>query len=327
MDKPPYETTPAILRLIGVISEKLGAVKAVRLDNPPPAYQRRNRIRTIQSSLEIEGNTLSVEQVTAVLNGEPVVGPRKDILEARNAIEVYDRLDEWKPFELQSLLAAHGMLMKGLVELPGQLRSSAVGIVKGRKIAHLAPPGEMVAPLIKNLMAFAKTDDAPLLLKSCVFHYELEFIHPFTDGNGRMGRLWQTRLLMEHSRVFQFLPVEPMVNARREDYYQALSISDKDGHSTVFVELMLDIIDRALDELLDTRPPLLSGQDRIARFADNIGSELFSRQDYLKFNKEISTATASRDLRSAVDDGILEKTGEKRTTRYRFVKQAQRRES
>jgi Fic family protein len=316
--KPPYSVTPVILKYISSISEKLGEINAAHLQRPKAELRKSNRIKTIQSSLEIEGNTLSIEQVTALLENKRVLAPKKDILEVKNAITVYDALNNFKPFSLSSFLSAHKMLMHGLIPSAGKLRTGGVGIVKGSALAHMAPPGKMVKPLMNDLFTYLKKDADPMLIKSCVFHYELEFIHPFADGNGRMGRLWQTVLLMQQYPVFEFLPVESIIKKQQSEYYKVLGLSDKSGHCTLFVEFMLQVIDKALEELLDVQPESLSGADRIILFKSQIGIELFSRQDYMRAFKEISAATASRDLKEATDNKILKRTGDKRTSIYRF---------
>jgi len=316
--KPPYEITPKILALIVSISEQIGAINAVHLNKPPTELRKKNRIKTIQSSLEIEGNTLTVEQITDLLDNKRVLAPQKDILEVKNAIAVYEQLRNFDVYDLKSLCKAQSVLMKNLVDNPGKLRSSSVGIVKGSQIAHLAPPGEMVVPLMNDLFKYLKQDQDILLIKSCVFHYEFEFIHPFVDGNGRMGRLWQTMILKEHSPVFEFLPIESLIKEKQQEYYQVLGKSDSQGSSTVFIEFMLEIIRNAMADLLKHQNFSLTNTDRITHFKDRIGIELFSRQDYLLAFKEISPATSSRDLKIAVDSGILEKQGDKNTARYRF---------
>lgn len=316
--KPPYKITSRILNLISSISERIGEVKSAHLQSPPTELRKKNRIKTIQSSLEIEGNTLTIEQITDLINSKRVLAPKKDLLEVKNAIEVYSRLNDFKVYQLKSLCKAHGMLMDGLVDKPGQLRTGAVGIVKGENVAHLAPPGDMVYSLINDLFDYLQNDDDIILVKSCVFHYEIEFIHPFVDGNGRMGRLWQTMILKEYSPVFEFLPIESIIKNRQQDYYGALGKSDDQGSSTIFIEFMLNVINDALEELLRIQSPSITNRDRINLFKGIIGKSYFKRQDYLRHNKEISSATASRDLKNAVDDGILEKTGEKRLTKYKF---------
>jgi len=316
--KLPYEITSKILALIVSISEQIGAINAANLNKPPTELRKKNRIKTIQSSLEIEGNTLTVEQITDLLDNKRVLAPPKDIQEVKNAIAVYEQLREFDVYKLKSLCKAHSVLMKNLVDNPGKLRSSSVGIVKGSQIAHLAPPGEMVVPLMNDLFKYLKQDQDILLIKSCVFHYEFEFIHPFVDGNGRMGRLWQTMILKEHSPVFEFLPIETLIKEKQQEYYQVLGTSDSQGSSTVFIEFMLEIIRNALADLLKQQSFRLTNTDRITHFKDRIGTELFSRQEYLQAFKELSSATASRDLKLAVDSGILEKQGDKNTARYRF---------
>ena len=318
--KPPYEITSEILKLTASISEKIGEIKSAKLIKPPTELRKRNRIKTIQSSLEIEGNTLTIEQITDLINNKRVLAPQKDIIEVKNAIELYSKLNEFNAYEVDSLCRAHGILMNTLIENAGQFRRTAVGIIKGNNITHVAPPGDIVYPLMKDLFDYLKNDKDILLIKSCVFHYEFEFIHPFIDGNGRMGRLWQTMILKDYSPVFEYLPIESLIKERQQDYYDVLGKSDNQGNSTGFVELMLKIIDIALEDLLKTQNHTLTSTDRIDIFKNFIGTELFTRQDYLRHNKEISTATASRDLKEAVDNDIIEKTGEKRLTKYRYKK-------
>jgi Fic family protein len=316
--KPPYEITSEILALTSSISKKIGEIKSAKLIKPPTELRKRNRIKSIQSSLEIEGNTLTIEQITDLINNKRVLAPQKDITEVKNAIELYSKLNEFNAYEIDSLCRAHGILMNTLIENAGQFRRTAVGIIKGNNITHVAPPGDIVYPLMKDLFDYLKNDKDILLIKSCVFHYEFEFIHPFIDGNGRMGRLWQTVILKDYSPVFEYLPIESLIKERQQDYYDVLGKSDNQGNSTGFIEFMLNIINIALEDLLKSQNHTLTGADRINIFKDFIVNELFTRQDYLRHNKEISTATASRDLKEAVNKDIIEKTGEKRLTKYRY---------
>lgn len=316
--KPPYEITSVILDLISSISEKIGEVKSARLIKPPTELRKRNKIKTIQSSLAIEGNTLTIEQITDLINDKRVLAPKKDILEVKNAIHVYENLNKFNAFDINSLCSAHKMLMKNLDDNAGKIRRTAVGIVKGEDVQHIAPSGDMVYPLLNDLFEYLKNDTDILLIKSCVFHYEFEFIHPFIDGNGRMGRLWQTMILKEHSPVFEFLPIESLVKEKQQEYYNVLGKSDNQGKSTPFIEFMLDIINAALEDLLKTQKVNPTQDERIDIFKNFIGSSEFSRQDYMRHNKDISSATASRDLKNAVENGILIKLGDKRTTKYRF---------
>lgn len=319
--KPPYSISSKILTLISSIAEKIGEINATSLQLPKAELRKNNQIKTIQSSLAIEGNTLSIEQVTAILHNKKVVGPKKDILEVENAIRVYQQLESYKANSLPSFLKAHAQLLKGLIPSAGKIRSSNVAIVKGTKMTHMAPSPQMVKALLNDLFTYLKKDPDPMLIKSCVFHYELEFIHPFTDGNGRMGRLWQTVLLKEQYPVFAFLPVETIIKKRQKEYYAALSASDKAGNSTLFIEFMLGILDASLEELLSMQHPVLSATDRINLFLHQIGQQPFTRKDYLRFFKEISPATASRDLRDGVESGLLHKRGDKRMTVYQLFNQ------
>lgn len=317
--KPPYEISPAILKLVSTISEKIGVINATHLTKPPTELRKKNRIRTIQSSLEIEGNTLSEKQITAILEGKPVIAPAQDILEVKNAIVVYDQINSLNPLSIKDFLKAHNMLMVGLIENAGNFRTKNVGVVKGSKVQHLAPPGHMVSDLMKNLFGYLKTSKEIELIKSCVFHYELEFIHPFTDGNGRMGRLWQTIILLKFSPVFEFLPIETIIKQKQETYYKALSDSDKEGKATPFIEFMLGVIDKALEGVTKNQRSALTNMDRLMIFKEVIQSKDFSRQDYLVHFKEISSATASRDLKFGVMEGMLLKQGDKRLTTYRYA--------
>lgn len=318
--RPPYQITNKIVELVASISEKIGEVNSAHLYKPSTELRKKNRIKTIQSSLEIEGNSLSFEQITAILENKKVIAPQKDILEVKNAILVYDRLNEFNPNRLTSFCKAHGILMKGLIDNAGKIRSKSVGIIKGSVVTHVAPHGNMVRSLLKDLFVYLKKDKDLLLIKSCVFHYETEFIHPFMGGNGRMGRLWQTVILRQYSPVFEFLPVESLIKTKQLEYYNILGESDNQGNSTGFVEFMLQIINDSLEDLLTNQNVNLTSDNRINLFKEKSGSGSFTRQDYMRQFKDISSATASRDLKEAVENGILEKTGDKRTTSYKFRK-------
>ena len=318
--KPPYQITTRILEQIASIAEKIGEINAAYLYKPPAELRKKNRIRTIQSSLEIEGNSLSLDQVTAILDNKKVIAPEKDILEVRNAIKTYESIDSYNYKSLNSFCKAHAALMNGLIENAGKIRTSSVGILKGSEVTHIAPPGEIVKSLVRELFGYLKKDRDLLLIKSCVFHYEIEFIHPFMDGNGRIGRFWQTLILKQYSPVFEFLPVESLIKAKQNDYYRVLGESDNKGDSTGFIEFMLQIINQSLEELLTNQNVHLTSNDRLVIFKEKTGKSGFTRKDYLRHFKDISTATASRDLKLAVESGLLNKSGDKRTTTYKFKK-------
>lgn len=313
---PPYDITNEILRLVSAISEKIGEVNANFLNRQSPQLRKQNRIKTIYSSLSIEGNTLSEEQITALIENKRIIGPQKDVTEVLNAIEVYDNLKNFDPRTEKSFLAAHRVLMKGLIKDAGKYRRQSVGIVKGGQVEHLAPPYENVPFLMKDLFTYVKRSDELPLIKSCVFHYEMEFIHPFLDGNGRMGRLWQTLILMNSYPVFEYLPFETLISQTQGEYYRSLSESDKTGKSTLFIEYMLGVINDSLSGLLNYKGRVLTDEDRLAYFWEN-GPMEFTRKDYMSLFKDISSATASRDLKKGIDKGLFDKTGSLNKTTYR----------
>ena len=316
--KPPYHITEKIVALVASISEKIGEINATHLYRPATELRKKNRIKTIQSSLEIEGNTLTEEQITALLENKRILAPQKDILEVQNAIRVYEQLKNFNPYQIKDLKKAHAILMNGLIDNAGKLRTTHVGIVKGSKVEHIAPSGAMVNGLMKDLFEYLKKVDDLILIKSCVFHYKFEFIHPFLDGNGRMGRLWQTLILMQQYPVFEFLPIESLIKQKQSEYYNKLSESDKKGNSTPFIEFMLEIISASLDELLQSQSVTLHTEDRIRLFEEKIGKVTFSRKDYMRHFKNISAPTASRDLKWAVEQNLLTKYGALRLTEYQF---------
>ena len=316
--KPPYEITPKILKLITSISEKIGEVNANFLNRPSPKLRKQHRIKTIHSSLKIEGNTLTVEQITALLENKRVIGPKKDVIEVLNAIEIYENLKKYNPKSEKSFLKAHQHLMENLIDNAGNYRNQNVGILKGSKVEHLAPPFERVSFLMKDLFEYLKNEDEIELIKSCVFHYEMEFIHPFLDGNGRIGRLWQTLILMDKYPVSEFLPFETLISNDQEKYYKALSESDTSGQSTKFIEYMLNVIDISISELLKFNNRTLHEKDRLEYFL-SLNKTEFTRKDYMDVFKDISSATASRDLKKGLELHLLEKIGEKNKTKYKIL--------
>ncbi len=317
--KPPYEITNEILRFLTSISEKMGEVNSARLDRPSPELRKKNRVKTIKASLEIEGNSLSEEQITAIIEKKPVIAPKKDILEVMNAIKVYERIHDLDPYSVHSFLMAHGLLMEGLVDRAGHFRTGQVGIFKGNQVSHLAPPAMRVHFLMQDLFSYLSESDDPILIKSCVAHYEIEFIHPFMDGNGRMGRLWQTVILMSEYPVFEYLPFETIIKNRQEGYYEVLEQSDREGKSTKFIAFILRAIDESLEELLGFQQKSFNAADRLEYFLSSFKGSRFSRKDYMNNYKDISAATASRDLQKAVSEGLISKHGDKRTTYYTIL--------
>ena len=239
---PPLTITAHMLNRVVQISELLGRWSALADTTLTPTLRRGNRIRTIQASLAIEQNTLSVEQVTAVLEGKAVRGSAREIAEVLNAFAAYEALPTWVAHREADVLAAHRALMSGLVDECGAYRSGGVGIYQNQQLVHLAPPASRVPELMRDLLHWLASTDLPPLISSCVFHYEFEFIHPFADGNGRMGRLWQTLILSQWRSELAWLPIETLIHERQAAYYAALGQADRAGESTLFVAFMLDVI-------------------------------------------------------------------------------------
>lgn len=317
--KPPFQITDRILARVAKIERLIGRVESLDGPRPQPHLRKSSRIRTVQGSLSIEGNTLSLDQVTALIEGRKVVGRRSEIKEVMNAIAVYSRMGEFKPLLSSSLLKAHRYMMEGLLDSAGKWRSGNVGILQGSQVSHVAPSANRVPHLMNELFGFLKTNSSHALIKSAVFHYELEFIHPFEDGNGRIGRFWHSLLLTHYHPVFEFTPVESLIKDNQSTYYEVLGLADKAGDSTAFIDFSLDMVHQALDGFVDAmRPELPTVETRLERAMEHFGTAQFSRKDYMKLHKTVSTATASRDLKAGVDAAILSRQGDKASTVYRF---------
>lgn len=247
--QPPFTITDSILQAIVEISEIHGRWSVKGKSGLTPKLRRQNRIRTIHASLAIENNSLTEKQVSAVIEGKMVLGHPREIHEVRNAFAAYEKMENWKPSSMEDLLQAHEILMSALIDEAGKFRSGLVGVYRNKTLVHLAPPPDRVPHLMQDLLNWlGKTKTHPLIA-SCVFHYEFEFIHPFSDGNGRMGRLWQSLILSEWQSLFSFLPVETIVHKKQAQYYRALNACNKSGNSTAFIEFMLNAILTAMKEL------------------------------------------------------------------------------
>ena len=321
MTAPPFDITKLIFNYSLRIAEILGSLNTLHLDKPKVSLRKQNKIRTIHSSLAIEGNTLSIEQVTDIINDKVVIAPTKDIKEVQNAIIVYDMLNQFNFKSINSLKKAHKLLMNGLIKDAGKFRTGNVGIFAGKDVSHMAPPAKKVPKLMSDLFSYLKeSDNLSLLIKACIFHYELEFIHPFSDGNGRMGRLWQHVTLMKHHPVFEYLSIEALIKDNQENYYEILGKCDSAGNSTLFVEFSLKLILETLIIYQDTITFVPKTKEaRIKHAYNQFKDQWFSRLDYMKLHKTISSATASRDLRIAVDSKLIQKDGDKRLTKYKFI--------
>lgn len=248
--KPPYEITTSVLNKVASIMKMIGQFSSMNNLRSQPLLQRKNQIKSIHSSLAIENNQLSESQVKDLINGKLVLGPQKDILEVQNAIKVYKHIQEINPYSQKDLLKYHKTLMTSLIPDAGAYRVGQVGVFDDEKVIFMAPPAERVPALLNDLYDYLNHYEENILIKSCVFHYEFEFIHPFSDGNGRMGRLFQTCLLASEEDLFYYLPVESIIKKNQQDYYDAISRSNHEGSSTVFIEFMLDAIIETMNETL-----------------------------------------------------------------------------
>ena len=267
---PPFVITSKSINLIAEISEKIGILTALSENPLHVELRKENRIKTIHSSLAIENNSLSIEQITAIIEGKRVLGAPNEIQEVKNAVQAYELLLDLNPYKEEDLLRAHRLMMSDLVDRNGKYRKDGVGIFDGNDVVHIAPPADRVPLLMKDLFEWLKNSDAHPLIKSCVFHYEFEFIHPFQDGNGRMGRLWQTVILKEWKSIFAWLPVETIIKERQAEYYKALNSSDTNADSTTFIEFMLSAI---LDEI----NVLISEQDK--KVTVNVTAKVTANQE------------------------------------------------
>ena len=324
--KPPFEITEAALSDVMEISELVGKISSTQNLSTSPILRRQNRIRTIYSSLAIEQNTLSLEQVTAVLSGKRVLAPPKDIAEVKNAYEIYDHLAELNPYSIDDLLLAHRTMMQGLVHEAGEFRSRPVGVVDNQgNVLHFGTLPQYVPYLMEELVQWTESSPFPLLIKSCVFHYEFEVIHPFADGNGRIGRLWHTLLLSKWNPLFAWLPIESIIHDHQVEYYAAINQSNAQGEGTAFIEFMLGIIKEALQEAIDEQPaekPSMQSKEELRweKIADflrtNSTIHNYDDQNFL----DVSSATARRILNDLTKEGKLIKV---RNGRYWAYKAAE----
>lgn len=249
---PPFDITNRMLELSSEIMEQVGKLSNVNELERLPRLRKVSRIKSIHSSLAIENNTLSMKQVTDVIEGKRVLGPADDILAVQNAFAAYQELDNIDAYSLADLMKVHGIMMKGLVSESGMLRTGDVGVFDSKgNVIHIAPPASFAKEQITQLFAWLKNSDTQMLIKSSVFHYEFEFIHPFRDGNGRMGRFWQTALLASWKPIFKYIPIESVIKDNQEEYYKAIKFSTSRGKSNLFIEFMLDVILKAITDIVN----------------------------------------------------------------------------
>jgi len=323
--QPPYTITPAIVNRVAEIGEIIGRYTVLAEQNLTPRLRRENRIRTIQASLAIENNTLTLEQVTAVIEGKRVLGQPREIQEVRNAFATYEAMENWDASTEKDLLAAHELLMRGMVDETGRYRSGGVGIFRGEQLVHMAPPADRVPKLMTDLFDWLENTNEHPLMASCVFHYAFEFIHPFADGNGRMGRLWQTLILRKWKPLLAYLPVETVIRDRQEDYYRVLAVADQQADATPFIEFMLSALRDAVREAVSTDQVT----DQVAVLIRAIGSgELGSNNLMRALGLSHRPTFRSNYLNPALEDEWVERTQPDSprcpTQRYRLTGKGQR---
>ena len=310
--KPPFEINEKIMSDVIEIAELVGRVSITKQLSLNPTLRRTNRIRTIYSSLAIEQNTLDIDQVTAVLSGKHIIAPPKDIAEVKNAYEIYECMDSLNPYSIDDILKAHSIMVKGLVNECGEFRSGQVGIVDNNgKILHFGTLPQYIPKLVSELLEWVETSNIHMLIKSCVFHYEFELIHPFADGNGRIGRLWHTLLLSKWNSLFAWLPIESIIHDNQKEYYDAINNSNSNGESTAFIELMLSVIKQALLEASEVTIPSYTTNNKNDLRLNKI-NEFLNTNEYIMNNDvqnllNVSSATATRILTSLANSGKLKR--------------------
>lgn len=304
---PPFTITDEITTLVAEIAEKVGRLTASAGQLPTPQLRRENRIKTIQSSLAIENNSLSLDQVTAIVEGKRVLGAPNEIQEVKNAIDAYELMLELDPYKEKDMLKAHKLMMTDLVRECGRFRTGGVGVFNGEVCIHMAPPAQRVPLLIGELLDWVKTTKTHPLISSCVFHYEFEFIHPFADGNGRLGRMWQTLLLMQWKPIFAWIPVETIVKEHQQEYYAAIMKSDHEASSTPFIVFMLGCLKEALDEMVKSNQKnnQKSNQKIISAMRDNPAVTIKDLQAITG----LSESGVKKIIRQLRADGIIERVG------------------
>ena len=308
--QPPFEINERIMADVIEIAELVGRVSVTDKISMNPTLRRTNRIQTIYSSLAIEQNTLDLEQVTAVLSGKRVIAPPKDIAEVQNAYEIYDNMDKLNPYSIDDLLKAHSVMERGLLNEAGEFRSRPVGVADSEgNILHFGTLPQYVPKLIQELLEWTEKSEIHLLIKSCVFHYEFELIHPFADGNGRMGRLWHTLLLSKWNPIFAWLPIESIIHDNQSEYYNAINISNNNGNSTVFIEFMLSVIKQALQESINDKPKNISSKSdlRWNKINDYLETHEYILNSDVQKLLGVSSATATRILVGFMKDDKLKR--------------------
>lgn len=315
--QPPHSITPEILNRVAAIGEAVGRLTVLTDRARALRLRRINRIRTIQGSLAIEGNTLSEAQITAILEGKRVIAPPREVQEVRNALAAYDRFDTWQPEAEGDLLEAHRILMSGLIDEAGRYRRGGVGVMAGQQVIHMAPPADRVPQLMGDLFGWLAATEAHPLIASSVFHYEFEFIHPFADGNGRMGRLWQSLILARWNPLFADIPVEGLIFEHQAEYYQALQEGTRQTDSAPFIAFMLRMV---LDALAASTPEVTPDVTPEVRLLSAFAGEMTRQQLKAALGLKDDEHFRKAYLHPALEAGLIEMTipGSPRSSRQKY---------
>jgi Fic family protein len=307
--EPPFRISDLMISLVSEISEEIGKLAGRDATDLNPRLRKANRVQTIQASLAIENNTLTLDQVTAILNGKRVLGHPREIQEVKSAFKAYDLLTELNPHSEKDLLKAHSILMKDLIDSAGKYRTGGVGIMNAQKVVHVAPQASRVPILMRNLFLWLKKAKIHPLIASSVFHYEFEFIHPFEDGNGRMGRYWQTLLLSRWKPVMAYLPVETIIYRNQKKYYAVLGEADQKADCSIFIELILKSILEALKSLKTTDQVADQVSDQVKLLLKVMSNSTMTSQEIMqKLNLAHRPTFRKNYLHPAIEAGLVEMT-------------------
>ncbi len=312
MYRPPFSITAEMLNLSMSISEKVAKIPFFDSLKRMPVLRRNSQIKSIYSSLAIEANSLSLFQVKDVIDGKTVIGEQKEITEVKNAYKAYGMISEFDGYSEKDCLKAHSILTNLILSDSGKYRNHEEEVLDGDKVIFVAPPANLVPKLVKDLFNWLKNDEStPLLIKSCIFHYEFVFIHPFSDGNGRMARLWQNVLLMKWNKIFKYIPIESNIKEWQAEYYQAISESHKRGNSNIFIEFMLKAINMSLEEVLtscEKERSNISKQINALLEVMNYGIPLSANEIMKRLGVKSKETLRSSYLNPAMENGLVEMT-------------------
>ena len=312
MYKPPFEITNKMLTLSISITEKVGKINSFNSLKRMPILRRNNKIKSIHSSLAIEANSLSLNQVKDVIEGKVVLGPLKEIQEVKNAYNAYSNITNFDGYSEQDLLKAHFLLTNSVCDLPGKYRNHGEGVFDGSKVIFVAPPHDLVPSLMKDLFKWLKNDEeTPMLIKSCIFHYEFVFIHPFSDGNGRLARLWQNILLCKWKPVFEYIPIESFIQKYQQEYYNKIALCHSIGRSNDFIEFMLTVIDSTLDDILfNIQRECENISDQVNKLLSVLEDDIpYSANEIMKrLNIKSKETLRNTYLNPAIENGLIRMT-------------------